>query len=87
MHQKFQNFLHTHEGEVFSTVTGLPFTYELRAGGIYISRVKDVGDYTFTYDNIHNALDQIPLRSVADLKEVRGPSYCYAIIRKFLEMK
>ena len=83
MKQDFGVFLKANEGNLFYTVTGLPFSYELRKQGLYISRVKDDGGCTFTYENILNALGQMPVSSVADLKSIRGPSYCYAILKSY----
>ena len=88
MKEKFYAFLKANEGTTFYTVTGLPFTYELRQNGMYISRVRDIGEYTFSYENIYRALEKMPIPSVASLtKDVRGPSYCYAIISKFAQMQ
>ena len=85
MHQDFGLFLRESEGRTFHTVTGLPFTYELRGQGLFISRVRDDGGCTFTYENLLNALGQMPVSSVAELKNVRGPSYCYAILKSYFE--
>ena len=86
MKEQFAVFLKENEGKTFYTVTGLPFTYELRAYGLYISRVKDDGKHTFTYTNLYKALDKMPVSSPFGLNELRGPSYCYAIIKAFLKV-
>ena len=88
MTQKFMRFLQENEGKTFYTVTGLPFTYELREKGMYVSRARDIGEYTFSYENIYKALEKMPIKSVASLtKEVRGPSYCYALITCFAQLQ
>lgn len=87
MNHLFMKFLKKNEGKTFYTVTGLPLTYELRANGMYISRVRDSGEYTFSYENIQRALELMPVHSVSDLekKGIRGHSYCFAIITEFLK--
>lgn len=51
------DWLRANEGKTFYTITRKPFTYKLREGGLYISRIKDNRPYTFTYENLNNAFD------------------------------
>lgn len=85
MEEKFRQYLFENAGHVFYTVSELPFTYELRRKGLYISRVRDNGEYTFTYENLHKAFMLMPVRTVSELdaKGIIGPSYCFAIIQTF----
>ena len=83
MNPSLEFFLREKEGIPHFTVTGLPFTWALRKNGLYISRVQDNGDCTFTYENLEKALSQMPVHTVAGLKAVRGPSYCLAILWAF----
>lgn len=85
MEEKFRQYLYENAGRVFYTVTQLPFTYELRRKGLYISRVRDDGEYTFTYENLQKAFSLMPVSTVSalDAKGIIGPSYCFAIIDTF----
>ena len=85
MEARFCQYIHKNVGQIFYTVTDLPFTYELRKKGLYISRVRDDGEHTFTYENLQKAFSLMPMKTVGELKSkgITGSSYCFAIIQEF----
>lgn len=78
-----REWLRKHEGETFFTIKGIPFTYELRDCGIYISRIKDNRPYTFTYANLDKALEQMPVSGPAEFDGIWGHPYCYGILQVY----
>ena len=82
-------YLKENEGKTFYTVTGRAFQYQMRDKGLYISRVKDTGKETFSYQNLDFALVQmlakIPADAPSKLHSVMGASYCYVILKDYLD--
>lgn len=74
----FWNKLFQHEGEEFRTVTGLPFTYEMKGGSsIKVSRANQV----ISKINFEKALKCMPLTGPGEISGlVRGSAYVYALI-------
>ena len=80
------DWLRTNEGKTFYTITRKPFSYELRKGGLYISRIKDNRPYTFTYENLNNALNQMPVSTPSEFKGIWGHPYCFAILKEYCKI-
>jgi len=65
------------EGEEFSTIKGLRFTYRVRGNILLPSRT----DYALSKANFEKAYRMMPLKGPGAIsKIVRGPSYVWAII-------
>ena len=64
-------------GQPFYTVTGLPFTYEVRGEAVYPSRTH----YRLTKRDFESAFQQMPVSGPGQFDtSVRGPSYVFAIL-------
>lgn len=64
-------------GQPFHTVTGLPFTYEVRGEVVYTSRTN----YRLTRRDFESAFQQMPVSGPGQLNDtVHGPSYVFAIL-------
>lgn len=74
----FWNKIIAHEGEVFYTVTGLEFTYQLVSeNAICTNRTT----YNLTKSNFKKALSLCPIEKPGDIsKVIRGSSYVYSLI-------
>lgn len=72
------NKIAEHEGETFTTVTGLPFSYKLVSeNAICTSRTI----YSLTKRNFEKALSLFPVDKPGDIsKIIRGGSYVFSII-------
>ena len=65
------------QGEVFHTITNLPFTYEIRNEALSVSRTN----YIISLSDISKAYQLLPCSGPGALgKKVRGPSYIWAIL-------
>lgn len=65
------------QGEEFATITGLPFTYQIAGDGLFPSRTR----YRLSRGNVEKAYGMTPIPSPGAItKEVRGPSYVWAIL-------
>lgn len=66
-----------HTGEVFTTISGLPFTYTV-AGNVLRT---DVTDYNLTASEFQKAVCLLPLSGPGKISQiVRGPTYVWAIL-------
>jgi hypothetical protein len=66
-----------HSGEIFNTITGLKFTYEIKDNGFYPSRTE----YRIPKEDFRKAYQMIPVDGPGMIsKEVRGPSYIWAVL-------
>ena len=64
-------------GKPFHTVTGLPFTYEVRGEAVYTSRTN----YRLTKRDFESAFQQMPASGPGQFNtSVHGPSYVFAIL-------
>ena len=64
------------EGEIFHTVSGIPFSYEILGNDL----LRTGSEYPLNRSNFKKALDLRPKNVVAISRKVRGPSYVYAIL-------
>jgi hypothetical protein len=65
------------QGEDFTTITGLPFTYRIDGRALFPSRTS----YRLSFGNFEKAYSLVPFPSPATISEkVRGPSYVWAIL-------
>lgn len=85
MKQKLMSFLQENEGKIFRTVRNLPFSYQLTERGLKISRVALDKNETFTYKNIEQALEQMPVAGPGAFHGIIGTSYCFSILSAFLK--
>ena len=86
MQLSLKNFLQQNQCTIFYTVKGYPFTYEMRENGLHISRLTDKRTPTFTYTNLEKALLQMSyINNPSQLEHVRGASYCYTILKKYIK--
>jgi len=67
-----------HAGQIFHTVSGIPFTYDCGMGYI---RLKNT-ERNIPKSNFAKVLSCIPLGNVAKVQRlgVQGPAYLYAIL-------
>lgn len=66
-----------HAGEVFWTISGLPFHYEVDGGRL----LTDHTNHWIHRSQLKAALDLWPVAGPSALKNVvRGPSYLYALL-------
>jgi len=64
-------------GEVFRTITGLKFTYEIDGEGFYPSRTK----YRISKTDFRKAYEITPIEGPGAINEiVRGPAYIWAVL-------
>lgn len=69
------------EGQVFHTITGLPFTYRVENDVVHVSRTS----YRLTRNEFEKAFQQMPIPGPGQISGIiRGPSYIYAILSKLL---
>jgi hypothetical protein len=68
--------IESHAGEDFVTKTGLPFTYTVEHGVVRPSRTNR----HIPRSDFEKALTLGPLKNVAVVHDLRGPSYIYAIL-------
>jgi hypothetical protein len=71
-----------HQGEVFHTLRGILFTYEIDANGYLTTRKSPPGKgFTSPREDFRNAYDFVPLPGPAHLQAVvASPSYVWAIL-------
>lgn len=66
-----------HAGEKFRTITGLPFTYEIRGDGFYPSRTN----YRISKADFREAYQWVPIEGPGVINEiVRGPAYVWGVL-------
>jgi len=66
-----------HQGEEFTTKTGLPFTYRVAGAVLWPSRT----DYNLAQSDFAKALALCPLPGPGKINNlVRGPAYVWAIL-------
>lgn len=65
------------EGDVFRQIRGQEFTYEIAGQGARLSTTNQ----TLPKSVFAQALARLPLASTAEVQDLRGPSYLYAILR------
>lgn len=65
------------EGETFQTISGSPFTYNVKKGTVHLSRTE----YQISRSDFEKAYTLVPIRGPGAIsKIVRGPSYLWAIL-------
>ena len=64
------------EGERFETLTGGPFTYTVTGHVLRTDRT----DFNLPKSQFEKALDLVPAAGPGELRDLRGPSYIYAIL-------
>jgi len=64
-------------GEEFTTISGLPFTYETSGDALFPSRTE----YRLSKEDFKTAYSRVPIPGPGIINnEVRGPSYIWAIL-------
>jgi len=65
------------EGEEFSTIQGLPFTYKILGDALYPSRTN----YRISKADFRKAYRMVPIKGPGVINQiVRGPSYIWAVL-------
>jgi hypothetical protein len=64
------------EGETFHQIRGGAFTFERRGEGLELSRTNQ----RLAKSAVKEAFERAPFRSTTELRDLRGPSYLYAIL-------
>jgi hypothetical protein len=73
--------LQAHEGELFHTITGLPFTYRMDNGSLVPIRNGTPVKQSLTRQNFEKALGLLPFNSPGEINTaIRGPAYVYALL-------
>jgi hypothetical protein len=74
--------LQAHEGELFHTTTGLPFTYRMENESLVPIRDGTPIKQSLTRQNFEKALELLPFNSPGEISDtpIRGPSYVYALL-------
>ena len=70
------NNIKKYQGERFETITGLNYIYKIEYDRVIVSRTY----YPLTKANFKQAFDHKVINCPSDIKEVRGPSYVFAIL-------
>ena len=66
-----------HEGSIFRTITGIPFSYEIQSDHV----VTDRTPYWLSKSQFAIALEMVPFDGPGVINNlVRGPSYIWAIL-------
>lgn len=63
-------------GSEFRTVKGEIFRYEIVSMQIALDRTN----HQIAKSHVEKALSRVPLKNTATIKDLRGPSYLYAIL-------
>jgi hypothetical protein len=70
-----------HEGETFRTIRGRAVTYRAKPGGLYFYHADGRPIDQFSSRNeIFEAAGRFPLRNTAGIKDLRNPSYLFAVL-------
>ena len=73
--------LQAHEGEVFYTITGLPFTYQMENGSLIPIRDGEPVKQSLSRQNFAKALERLPFNSPGEINgTIRGPAYVYTLL-------
>jgi hypothetical protein len=72
--------LSEHAGEVFHTVTGLPFTYTVFGSAIQPIRNGKSINQMIGRSDVEAAVRVLPLRKPSDIKMCRGPAYVFGML-------
>lgn len=65
-----------HAGEIFRTITGLEFSYEVPGRYLRVSRTER----NLSKTNFRKALELLPTAGPGELKDRQGASYTWAIL-------
>jgi hypothetical protein len=75
------NNIAVHEGAVFHTITGLPFTYRMENDCLLPIRNGVPIRQSLTRQNFENAFGLLPFNSPGAINNtIRGPAYVYALL-------
>jgi hypothetical protein len=72
--------LQAHEGELFHTITGLPFAYQMRNGSLVPIRDDTPINQSLSRQNFEEALGRLPFNGPGEINDIRGPAYVYALL-------
>jgi hypothetical protein len=73
--------LQAHEGELFHTITGLPFTYRMDNGSLVPIRGGRAINHSLSRQNFEKALGRLPFNSPREINsDIYGPAYVYALL-------
>ena len=68
-----------HSGDMFKTITGLDFTYEIGTSANIL--IPSRTDYNISKSDAEKVLDRVPLKGPGEISDdVRGSSYLWAIL-------
>lgn len=70
------NRIKKYEGQVFIQIRGGKFTYKVTGNSIKLDRTNQ----NIPMVDFEKALQLVPLKNTTVLKDLRGPSYIYAIL-------
>jgi len=73
-----------HEGDIFHTIRGLPFTYKIDKNVLFVNRTQ----WQISIINFQKAYSLLPLKGPGEISQiVQGPSYIWAILNDSRIMK
>jgi hypothetical protein len=70
----------SHEGNLFHTVTGLPFTYKVEGTGIWFFRDSKRVNRKLTRAQFDVALFRCPLKSTTEINDLMDYPYLFALL-------
>ena len=77
MYEAVLNRIMQNQGQVFYTITNLPFTYVVQSGSLLVNRAN----YIIPLSDISKAIQLLPCAGPSAIgKTVHGPSYIWAIL-------
>jgi hypothetical protein len=72
--------IESHQGEVFGTVTGLPFTYAVEGTGIWFFRDGRRINRKLTRTQVEMAISRCPLTTTTEIKDLMDYAYLFALL-------
>jgi hypothetical protein len=69
-----------HQGELFHTTRGLPFTFEIEGNGIWFFRNRKRVNRKLTKSQVATAVSRCPLKSTTEIKDLMDFAYLYALL-------
>ena len=73
--------IETHQGEQFSTVTGLAFQYEVEGAGLWFFRDGRRINRKLPKRQVETAISRCPLRSTTEINDLMDFAYLFALLR------
>ena len=71
----------SHQGKVFYTVSGLPFTYQVEGLGIWFYREGRRVNRKLTRTQVDIAVSRCPLATTTEIKDLMDYAYLFALLK------